>query len=424
MIIVNSGNYIFLIILTYLQIFFYNNSMEILKKNFSIPSIGILIVVLSVLSSPLYLYAETRPLYIGASISLQGKYAMPSWMMEKGYELWADQINRNGGLLGKKIKLVLYDNKSRLDLVKPLYRKMITQDHVDLVLSPYGSPLTLAASEVSEAHHFVMLACEASSEKIWKRGYKYIFGVYAPAGRYMIGFQNLMAKNGFRTLGVIFENSVFNTSIVAGVKKWTGLFGMDLIYTQSFNNGEKEFPCILNKVMAKNPEGLIFSAYPPDSYKFIKLMKKKNYRPRALAFTIVPVFQDFHKKVGAFADGIFGSSQWEPDARLPFPGTAEFIHNFKKFTGKMPDYHACSAFSACQILEKAAKQIKSLDQDKIRNFIIALDTVTVMGRFKVDHTGLQIGHNPMIIQWQHGKKEIVYPESMETSPADFKACEK
>ena len=392
-----------------------------IKKFSSAPTIWILIFVLSVLSSPLYLHAEPGPLYIGASISLEGKYEMPSWMVEKGYELWTDQINRSGGLLGKKVKLVLYNDKSRLDMVRSLYSKMITQDHVDLILSPYDSPLTLAASEVSEAHHYVMLACGASSEKIWERNYKYIFGVYAPAGRYMIGFQNLMAKNGFNTLGVIFANSPFNAAIAQGVKKWTGLFSMNLIYMQSFQDGKKEFSSILNKVMAKNPEGLIFSAYPLDSYKFIKLMKKKNYRPKALAFTIVPAFPDFYERTGAFADGVFGPSQWEPDARLPFPGTVEFIHNFKKFTGKMPDYHACSAFSACQILEKAVKQIKSLDQDKIRDFIMALDTVTVMGRFKVDHTGLQIGHNPIVIQWQHGKKEIVYPESMETSPADFKA---
>ena len=381
---------------------------------------GTLILILIVFSKPLFLYAKTQPLCIGASVSLEGKYEMPSWMTKEGYKLWVNQVNRRGGILGRKVKLVLYDDKSCLDLVRSLYEKMITKDHVDFVLSPYGSTLTLAASEISEAHHYIMLACEASSEKIWQRNYRYIFGVYAPAERYMIGFQDIMAKNGFKTLGVIFEDSSFNASVARGVKKWAGLFGMDLIYSQSFHNGDKEFPAILQHVMEKNPDGLIFSAYPPDTYNFIDLMKKENYHPMALAFTIVPASPDFYKRTAPFGEGIFGPSQWEPDASLPFPGTLAFIRNFKKFTGKMPDYHACSAFSACQILERAINQVKSFDQDKIRDFILSLDTLTVMGRFKVNHTGLQIGHNPMIIQWQHGKKEIVYPPSMETAAPEFK----
>lgn len=413
----------FFILLTMMPVFLYENCMKSMKsvKEFRLAAItGILVFILTVFSMPLLLHAETMPIYIGASVSFEGKYEIPSWMMKKGYELWVDQVNRRGGLLGRKVKLVLYNDKSRLDLIKPIYEKLITEDHVDLVLSPYGSPLTLAASKISEAHHYVMLACEASSEKIWQRNYRYVFGVYAPAGRYMIGFQNLMAKNGFNTLGVIFENSSFNAAIARGVKKWAGLFGMDLIFAESFHNSEKELPGLLKKVRKKNPDGLIFSAYPPDSYRFIELLKNKKYRPQALAFTIAPVSPDFYQRVGPFANGIFGSSQWEPDAHLPFPGTIDFIHSFKEFTNRMPDYHACSAFSACQLLEKAINQVQSLDQNKIRDFIMALDTVTVMGRFKVNHTGLQIGHNPMVIQWQHGKKEIVYPESIKTSTPEFK----
>ena len=85
----------------------------------------------------------------------------------------------------------------------------------------------------------------------------------------------------------------------------------------------------------------------------------------------------------------------------------------------MPSYHAASAYSACQILEKAIIQAQAIDHEKIRDYISSFDTITIMGRFKVDHTGRQVGHNPILIQWQNGKKEIVYPSKMSTSQPQF-----
>jgi len=264
-----------------------------------------------------------------------------------------------------------------------------------------------------------MLACAAAGEKIWERGYEYVFGVYALADRYFIGFLDLMARNGLESLGVIFEKTSFNISVAKGARKWADRFGLKIEYYQGFDDPGKELPHLLKQVASKNVDGLIFSGYPPECYQFIGLIKKANYHPKALSFTFVPVHPDFAKKVGPFAEGVFGPSQWEPDERIPFPGTAKFIHDFKAFTGKMPSYHAGSAYSACQILEKAILQTQAIDHHKIRDFVSSFDTVTVIGRFKVDHTGRQVGHNPILIQWQNGKKEIVYPAKMMTAPPRF-----
>lgn len=127
--------------------------------------------------------------------------------------------------------------------------------------------------------------------------------------------------------------------------------------------------------------------------------------------------QDFYSRVGPFAENIFGPSQWEADERLPFPGTKQFIANFITKTQKKPSYQACASYSSGQILEHAITQSGSIDHNLIREYVASLDTVTIMGRFKVDPTGKQIGHNAIIIQWQKGHKEIVYPTKMQTAPA-------
>lgn len=358
---------------------------------------------------------EKNPILVGATVSLAGKYAEPSGMIQKGYKLWAKQLNEKGGLLGRQVKLILYDDKSQKELVGSLYEKLIIEDKVDLILSPYGTPLTMIASEISEKHEFTMLACAAAGEKIWDRGYKYIFGVYALADRYFIGFLDLMARNGFESVGIIYENSSFHISIAKGVKKWAERFDLKINYDFKFEDRKDELSEVLKQVTSKHIDGLIFSAYPLECYKFIDLMKTNNSRPNAIAFTIVPIHPEFNIRVGSFSDKIFGPSQWEPDKRIPFPGTKQFINDFKAFTDGMPSYHATSAYSACQILERSVTHLGLIDQKKIRDYISSFDTVTIMGRFKVDPSGRQIGHNPILIQWQNGKKEIVYPTKMKTS---------
>ncbi len=377
------------------------------------------ILALLMFSTPPAFATSGLPIRIGATVSLEGKYVEISEMIQSAYHLWVDQVNQQGGLLGRPVKLLLYNDKSQNSRAGDLYEKLIADDKVDLVLSPYGTPLTLAASEVTESHRYVMLACNASGRQIWQKGYRMVFGLYAQADRYFIGFLHLMAKYGLESLGIIFEKTPFNISVAEGAQEWSERFGLNIRYNQGFDDPEKELPVILKQVAAKGVDGLIFSGYPPECYAFIDLMKYSAYRPNALTFTIAPALPDFYEKTGGFGEGIFGPSQWEPDERIPFPGTAQFISDFQAFTGKKPAYHAGSAYSACQILEKAIKYVGTIDHEKIRSYISSLDTVTVIGRFKVDDTGKQIGHNPLLIQWQNGKKEIVYPARMQTSSPHF-----
>jgi branched-chain amino acid transport system substrate-binding protein len=363
--------------------------------------------------------SESKPILIGATVSLEGKYSEPSFMIRNAFRLWEQEVNLRGGLLGRPVKLILYDDKSQKKRVRQLYKKLIMEEKVDLVFSPYGTPLTLVASEVSEQHKMVMLACAASGEQIWERQYKYVFGVYALAKRYFIGLLDLMAREGFEKVAILYEDSPFHKDVAEGTAFWAKRFGIEVTLKKPFVNATSEFPKLLEKAIDVNVDGLIFSAYSQECYQFLDLMKKTKYRPKVLGMTIAPIHPDFFKKAGKIAEGIFGPSQWEPDERIPFPGTKKFIEGFVGYAKKVPSYHAGSAYAASQIFERAITQIKSLNHNKIREYIRAMDTVTVIGRFKVDHKGKQIGHNPIMIQWQKGEKEIVYPTKMQTASARF-----
>jgi branched-chain amino acid transport system substrate-binding protein len=362
---------------------------------------------------------SATPILIGATVSLEGKYKETSFMIRNGFRLWEREINQRGGLLGRPVKLIVYNDKSKKELVRRFYEKLITEDKVDLLLSPYSTSLTLVASEVSERNKMVMLASGASGENIWERGYRYIFGVYSPAGRYFIGLLDLMARNSLESVAILYEKNSFNISAAQGAENWAKRFGLKVSFKKGYESGKSELPGLLNEVKDVGPDGIILCAYPEDSFELLRSMKEAKYRPKVLGFTIAPALPDFYKRAGNMSEGIFGPSQWEPDERIPFPGTKKFISDFTKFSNRLPSYHAGSAYATCQVLETAINHSQSLDHEKIRDFILSLDTVTVIGRFKVDHNGKQIGHSPIIIQWQNGKKEIVYPRKMQTASPRF-----
>ncbi len=364
-------------------------------------------------------FAQSPAIRAGASVSLSGKYAGPSLMLQNAYHLWADQVNHNGGLLGRRLKLIFYDDKSQPERCARLYAKLVRKERVDLVLAPYGTPLTYRASEVTEKNGYVLAACAASGPAIWNREYKLVFGIYSTADRYFIGYLDILARRGFKTVGIIFEDSAFAKAAAEGSRTWAERFGLQVVFYGKFNGFLPDLERLTAEALEVQPDGMIFCLYPPDTYAICKFMSSQNRRFNSMAFTIAPVFDDFYAKVGPLAEGVCGPSQWEPDPRLPFPGSRQFIADFKRYTGTMPTYHAASAYASCQILTHAIQQTGSLDQQNIAAYIRSRDTMTITGRFRVDHRGRQVGHNPLLIQWQKGRKQIVYPTRLRTAEAIF-----
>ena len=356
---------------------------------------------------------------IGGTLSFSGRFQEPAMMMRDGYRLWAQQVNERGGLLGRPVRLIIRDDRSDPEIARRHYRKLIHDEQVDLVFSPYGTPLTLATSEVTEDAGLVMLASAASGGILWDRGHRFLFGMYALADRYFIGLLDLMARQGLDTVSILYEDSPFHRDAVAGARHWAKRFGMTPIFIKSFPPGSREHVQLLEDALRERADGLILSVYPPDGYLILDLLQSKPWRPAVLGMTIAPLHPAFHETAGPIAEGLFGPSQWEPDERIPFPGTMGFINDFERSFQKLPSYHAGAAFAACQIFERVITEVGALDHDVIRDRISGLDAVTVIGRFKVDHLGRQVGHNPILVQWQQGKKEIVYPAKMRTAPPRF-----
>ncbi|MBI3778381.1 MAG: amino acid ABC transporter substrate-binding protein [Gammaproteobacteria bacterium] len=356
---------------------------------------------------------QAKDIVVGTSVALTGKYARTGQEQLQGFQMWVDEVNARGGLLGQKVKLVHYDDESKPETGAKLYEKLITDDKVDLLIGPYSSDVTMAASTVAEKHGMPMVSSGASASEIWERGYKNTFGLYTLAELYMDQILDLGKSKGLKKIALIYENTAFPRGVAAGVKDKAKKLGMQIVFEEEYGKASTDFSSMIIKIKARKPDMVIGGSYLPDSTAFMRQAKENRLYAKIFAFAVGPGLPDFGQNLGLDAEGVMGNTQWEPTLKLP--GAKEFAEKYKAKYGHEPGYHAGGGYGAGYVLEAAVKKAGSTDPDKVRAALFALDTVNAFGRFKVDATGRQIGKPAYAVQWLAGERHIVLPVEAATA---------
>jgi branched-chain amino acid transport system substrate-binding protein len=389
------------------------------SKNKVFPTIaGALIVVgLLALSG---CEAKQKPIKIGYSLSLTGKYAETAKYQQDAYAMWAEEVNKRGGLLGRPVELVHYDDKSEPATGAEIYERMIGKEKVDLVLGPYSSAVTEAVAQVTERHGYPMITPGAASSKIFSQGRRYVFGVLSPARDYMDGALILARNKGLKTVAVLYADSVFPISSAEGVRRKAPGLSLEVVLEEKYPREATDLSDQLKKVKELKPDVLLAAGYFPDSVLIAKQLKELDLNPKIVVFTVGAAQPEFGSHLKEVAEYVYGTSQWEPDSRLKFPGQAQWVLKYVERFGGEPDYHAAAGWVAGQVLEACVKKVGSLEREAIRECLVTLETTTIIGLYKVDEaTGEQRGHEILLIQWQKDRKEIVYPEKYATASPHY-----
>jgi branched-chain amino acid transport system substrate-binding protein len=372
-------------------------------------------LLLSVLVFPIagLATASADDVVVGASVALTGKYSRTGQEQLNGFKMWAKDVNAHGGLLGRKVRLVYYDDESKPDTAARLYEKLITDDKVDLLFGPYSSGVTMAASTVAEKHGFPMVSTGASASKIWSRGYKNIFGLYTPANTYMDQILEFAKSKGLKRVALINADTAFPRAVAAGVRVTAKRLGMEVVFDEEYGKASTDFAAMILRMKTKKPDMVIGGSYLPDSTAFMRQAKENRLYAKIFAFAVGPGLPDFGTNLGPDAEGVMGNTQWE--ATLNIPGAKDFGERYKKKYGHEPGYHAAGGYGAGQVLQAAVATAGSLDRDKVRQALSDLDTTTIFGRYKVDATGLQVGKPGYSIQWIGGERHVVLPADVATA---------
>jgi branched-chain amino acid transport system substrate-binding protein len=379
--------------------------------------------VLALCSGASAVVEAQKPIRIGASLSLTGAYAALGQNQERGYQLCVKHTNEKGGVLGRSLELVVHDDWSDPATAVRLYERLITQDKVDLVLGPYGSPITQAVANVAEKYQRPMVT-HASTTSIFKQGRKFVFMVLSPAEGYLEGLVEMAAKHGLKTMAIINENTLFARAVADGTADMAKKKGLKVVLVQAYPKGSPDFATILSKVRAANPDVLAAATYFDDAVAITRQMKQFDVNPRMYAVTVGGDLPKFYEILGKDAEFVYAASLWDselvtlraggliPIARQ-YPGAREFVESHRKeFPRADLSYQTAAGYAICQILVQAVKTTDSLDGARIRDAILKMDLNTVFGPFKVDQDGFQIARKWLMFQWQKGRKVILWPEEL------------
>jgi branched-chain amino acid transport system substrate-binding protein len=366
-----------------------------------------LALVLAVLSLPA---TAQGPIRIGASLSLTGTYAKLGKNQHEGYQLCIKDLNARGGLLGRKVDLVVYDDQSMPATAVRLYEKLITEDKVDAVMGPYSSPVSEASANVTEKYKKVMVAPLAATTSVFKKGRKYIFMVISPAEGYLEGLVDMAAKRGLKTIAVVNEDTLFSKAAAAGAVELAKKKNLQVVFTEAYPKGNTDFSAMLTKIKAANPDVVAAATYFDDAVALTRQMKELNVNPRMYGVTVGGDLPEFYDTLKQNAEFIYGATQWE--ATLPYPGNQEFFETYKKDFGHEPSYHSAAGYAGCLIYAEAVKRAGALDADKVREQLLKLDMKTLFGDYKVDADGFQVAHKMVTFQWQGEKKVTVWPDEL------------
>ena len=366
---------------------------------------------------------------IGLTISTTGKYTFASSQGFKGVKIWADQVNKKGGVMlnGKRVpvKLIYYDDRSDKETVVKLYEKLINEDKVDICFAPFGSTLTGAAAAITAKHNKMLIIWSAASDSVYAQGYKYIVSATeTPVSLMPKPEIDHMASVGVKNVAIIYVDEPFPAGLAKHAKRLAEKVGIKVSMYEKYSPGTKDFTILLQKVRMSKADAFYASAYMDDQKIIIRQMKEANlmFPYVYMVYSGMPQWFDL-KEDGLY---IFGHTLYHKSLNWPVNAglsRVEFEKIFNKTFPKAenpPDFQTSLSYGAGVLLEEFVEKANSLDASALKKAAIDLSgKVTVMtGPYEIDETGKQL-QMPFIVtqvQKKNGKYHLVllYPETVAT----------
>ena len=373
----------------------------------SAPTVAVALVAVLVLAAGC---AEPEPpIRIGATMSETGAYATQGLAARNGYRLCEARVNAEGGLLGRTMEFVILDDQSDPDRVVDLYERLITEEAVDAIMGPYGSTLTEAVAPVTEAHGMVHISPLAATSSIWEQGRRSLFMVLPPAELFLAGLIEMATERGLESVAVLAEDALFPRAAAAGAVELARERGMTVVLDEIYPSGTDDFEDFLERVDVEGVQVLAMAASALDD--FITVTRQMREMGVDLEmFGTSGAVEPFHDALGADAEYVYGLSAWEPG--LPHPGIDDFVEAYEARFDQAPSFHAAGGYGSCRLFVEAVERAGTLESEVLRETLLAMETTTVFGPWAVDERGYQTANQGVFIQWQDGRKVVVWPDEL------------
>jgi len=373
------------------------------------------------------------PIRIGFGMALTGGLAGNGKAALLAMEIWRDDINRKGGLLGRPVELVYFDDQTKPATVPGIYTKLLDVDKVDFVVSGYGTNLIAPAMPIVMERKLVFMGLFGlgNNEKL---NYPYYFQIMPagpnPAAEFSRRFFALAAKQQPRpnTVALVGADAEYPHSALAGARENVKKYDFKVVYDNTYPPNTVDYTPIVRAIKATNPDIVFVASYPPDSDGIVLAAHEVGLKPRLFGGGMVGLqFAAFQMKLGAKLNGIVNYDYWVPEPTLNFPGINEFLKKYQaqaEKTGVDPLGHYLPpwAYAYVQVLGQAIEATKSTDQKTVGEYIRTHEFETIVGKAKFGPNGEWEQSRVLLVQYQHikgndlnqfagpGKRVVLLPE--------------
>jgi len=360
---------------------------------------------------------------LGGSLGLTGILATAAAQYKSTYEFWVKQTNASGGLLGRPVKVIVYDDESSPNVVRGRYEQLITEDKVDLLMGPYATFLTLPIIPLVEESKKVLFMAGAVSVAA-NRSSDWLVSTYTyQDDDFALGFFRMLddmpRAERPKKLGVLYLQNPYTIAMTNGVGGKGGILSMaknrgyEVVLSEAYASDVTDFSPLIRKAEAAGVDALIVANLLNDGVAIAKTINERGFNPSIFCLcgsqvTVLPAW----KSMGAAGERVFGTTMsWHTDKYKDY---AKLAAHFKKLgIDPLPTY-ALAAYTALQIMTQAVTVTGTLDQRNLNRYIksgVVFDTV--VGKVQFDRNGLP-GWNSIMLQVQNGKNQVVWPKNRAT----------
>ena len=348
------------------------------------------------------------------------------------YQIWAEEVNSQGGLLGRKVDLVYYDDQSSPATVPGIYSKLLDIDKVDLVVSGYATVIAAAAMPFIIEHRKVFLSIGALAVND-QFNYDRYFQVFpnGPNAKVEIskGFFELAAGLNPRpqTVALVGADAEFSILALEGARENAKKTGIKIVYDHTYPPNSVDFSSIMRAIKSTNPDLLFIASYPPDSAGVIRSIYDVGFGARMVGgFMTGLQYGALKQQLGPRLNDIVAYDIYVPEPTMKFPGVDQFLVKYRERAVQagvdpLGFYIPPFAYAEMQILEAAVKAVRGLDDSALADFIRAHTFSTIVGDIKFGTHGEWAKPRVLLVQYrgvagndinqfkQAGKQVIVYP---------------
>jgi branched-chain amino acid transport system substrate-binding protein len=355
-------------------------------------------------------------LVVGASVSLTGDFSDSGKAIQRGYQLWADQVNAKGGVLGRHVRVKIVDDASSPTQVVTNYQNLINKDHVNLTFGPFSTLLTIPASQVAKRYGYAFLAPAGGGPDVFKQNLDNFFFVQpAPTTQsgdvfaaYVLG---LPADQRPKTAAYAELDDPFSAPIAENIRAKFEAAGIQTVYQQVYPSESQDLSPVMAAVAAKKPDVLVGGTQNEDAYAQVKSLVQLKFSPKFM-------FQsngansplEYPDKVGAAnTEGIMSTSDWFPGSKAA--GSDAFVAAYTKANGgtaQQIDDSSAEAYAVGQLIEAVAAKTHKVDNATIIKALHSGTWPTILGDLSWGPNGAPTGEFNLV-QWQKGKLLPVFP---------------